>query len=165
MKENAVFDYIVITLTLFIGMILTLLPIPPWAVWMRPEWVLAILIAWMINAPHRAGIGLAWCVGLFMDLLTGTLLGQQALVFCITAYFVLKFQHWFAHVPILQQTVVVFLLVLFDLIIARCVLTLIQHNPVDWLFWLPAVTTAIVWPIIGGVLYFFQTKLRIVDAN
>ena len=87
MNGSATKDYIVIGITLLIGMILTLIPMPPWAVWLRPNWMLAIMIFWLMTASHRVGIGMAWFVGLFMDLLTGTLLGQQALIFCITAYF------------------------------------------------------------------------------
>lgn len=165
MNGNAVKDYVVIGFTFLIGMILTLIPMPGWAVWLRPNWMLAILIFWLLTASHRVGIALAWFLGLFMDLLTGTLLGQQALIFGFTAYFVLKFQHWLAYMPVLQQTATIFVLILFDLIIDRCLLMIFHHSVVDWLFWLPAFTTAVIWPWLSGLLYIYQIKLRVADLG
>lgn len=165
MNGSAAKDYVVIGITLLIGMVLTLIPVPDWAVWLRPNWMLAIMIFWLMTASHRVGIGMAWCVGLFMDLLTGTLLGESALIFCITAYFILKFQHWLAHMGVLQQTAIIFLLMLFDLIIDRCVLIVFQHPAVNWLFWLPALTTAVIWPWLSGLLYIYQIKTRVADLG
>ena len=165
MRSSAAKDYVIICITLLIGMILMLLPMPSWAVWLRPNWVLAIMIFWLMTASYRVGIGLAWLVGLFMDLLTGSFIGQQALIFCITAYFVLKFQHWLAHLPVLQQTAMIFLLMFVDLIIDRCMLIVFQHSAVDWLFWLPALTTAVIWPWLSGLLYFYQIKTHVADVE
>lgn len=165
MNDRAGIDYIIIGFTLLIGMILTLLPLPQWVAWVRPNWVLAITIFWLMTASHRIGIGAAWCIGFFMDTLTGTILGEQALVFTITAYIVLKFQHWLAHMPVFQQTAALFMLILFDLIIDRCLTVLLHHTPVDWNFWMTAVTTAVIWPWLSGLLYYCQIKLRIVDLS
>ncbi len=158
-------DYVVIWITLLIGLILTIVPVPEWAIWLRPNWVLAIMIFWLMTAAHRVGIVMAWFVGLFMDLLTGTILGEQALVFCLTAFLVLKFQHWLASMPVFQQTATIFLLMLFNLIVERCMLIVFQQTVVNWLFWLPALTTAVVWPWLSGLLYIYQIKLRVADLG
>lgn len=165
MNDRVGIDYLIISITLIIGMILTLLPLPVWVAWMRPHWVLAITIFWLLTASHRVGIGVSFGIGLFMDILTGTLLGEQALIFTITAYIVLRFQHWLAHMSIFSQTAAIFMLVLFDLIIDRCLIVLLHHTPVDWYFWMTAVTTAVIWPWLSGLLYFCQIKLRIVDLS
>lgn len=165
MNVTAMRDYVFILISLMLGMVLALIPMPEWAVWLRPNWVLAILVFWLIVAPHRVGIGFCWIVGLFMDLLTGTVLGQQALIYCLTAYFVLKFQYWLAHMPILQQTAMILLLMLFDITIERCLLIVFQHSIVNWLFWLPAITTAVIWPWLSGLLYIYQMKARVADLG
>ena len=123
------------------------------------------MIFWLMTAPHRVGIIHAWIVGLFMDLLTGTMLGQQALIFCITAYLVLKFQQRLIYMPVLQQTAFVLLLMLFDLIIERCLLMIFQQTTGYWLFWLPALTTAVIWPWLSGLLYYYQIKLGVADVG
>ncbi|MBS0350507.1 MAG: rod shape-determining protein MreD [Proteobacteria bacterium] len=165
MSNSAIKDYIVIYITLLLGMILTILPMPPWAVWLRPNWMLAILIFWLMTTSNRVGVGIAWFMGLWMDLLTGSLLGQQALIFTITAYLVLRFQQWISRMPVLQQTAIIFLLILFDLIIERCMGMLFQQTVINWMFWLPAVTTAVIWPWLSGLLYLYQIKLRVVEVG
>jgi rod shape-determining protein MreD len=164
-SADALKDYMVIAVTVVIGLVLTLIPVPPWAVMLRPEWMLAILIFWVMTSPHRVGIALAWIIGLFMDLTTGTLLGQQAFIFCFTAFFVLKFQHWLAQIPLIQQTAMIALLILFDLILNSCLLMLLQHVPVNKLFWLPAITTAVIWPWLSGLLYIYQMKMHVADLG
>lgn len=161
MSDNALKDYIWIGITLLIAVILMIIPMPPWAVWLRPNWLMATLIFWLMTSPHRIGIFFAWFLGLFMDVLIGNVLGEQALIYCITAFFVLKFQNWLSYIPVLQQTAMVFLLILLGLIIDRCLLVVFLHSSVDWSFWLPALTTAVIWPWLSGLLYVFQIKLRV----
>lgn len=165
MNSTAIKDYLVIGLTLLLGVVLTLIPAPSWASSMRPEWMLSIIIFWLITAPHRVGIALAWLTGLFMDLATGTVLGQQALIFCLTAYFVLKFQRWLVQIPVLQQTAMIALIILFDLVLNRCLLIILQHAPIDKFFWLPAVTTAVIWPWLSGLLYLYQIKMHVAELD
>ena len=80
----------IIVLSFLVGMILEAVPLPHWAVWLRPEWVFVILLFWVVSQPHYVGMCVAFLVGILMDLLTGTLLGQHALVFTLVIYLVNK---------------------------------------------------------------------------
>ena len=122
------------------------------------------MIFWLMTAPHRVALFTrdSWNV---MDLLTGTMLGQQSLNFLYTAYLVLKFQQRLIYMPVLQQTAFVLLLMLFDLIIERCLLMIFQQTTGYWLFWLPALTTAVIWPWLSGLLYYYQIKLGVADVG
>ena len=74
---------ITISLTLLLGMVLSVLPlpdfVPPELGFVRPDWVAMVLIYWILALPHRVGLITAWIAGLGMDVLLGTLLGQHAL--------------------------------------------------------------------------------------
>ena len=53
----------------------------PWSgTWLlaRPELVLLLLIFWTLNEPRSVGQGVAFAVGLLMDVSDSTLLGQHA---------------------------------------------------------------------------------------
>ncbi|MCU7891916.1 MAG: rod shape-determining protein MreD, partial [Candidatus Thiodiazotropha sp. (ex Ustalcina ferruginea)] len=80
----------VIYLTLLVGFILTIMPLPEWAAAYRPQWVALILIYWCMAIPERIGVGIGWTTGLLLDVLTGTLLGQHALGLSVIAYIMLK---------------------------------------------------------------------------
>ena len=49
-----------------VAIILTLLPMPDWTVWLRPAWVLMVLIYWTMVLPYRVNVGTAWCVGIVL---------------------------------------------------------------------------------------------------
>ena len=44
-----------------------------------PDWISLILIYWCFAMPGKIGLGYAWCVGLFLDILSFGTLGRYAL--------------------------------------------------------------------------------------
>ena len=77
---------LVIMTTFVLALLLTALPMPePMALW-RPAWVALVLVYWCMAAPERVGVGVGWTAGLFLDGMTGTLLGQHALGLSVVAY-------------------------------------------------------------------------------
>ena len=78
MKAN-----VLIAFSLFISMLLSVVSMPEWALWARPEWPLLVLIYWSLAAPERCGIMVAALVGLFQDSLTASLLGKHMLAYSL----------------------------------------------------------------------------------
>ena len=66
--------YTAIALSLVVALMLTALPMPDWAAMWRPAWVALVLIYWCMAAPTYAGVLMGWMLGLFLDVLSGTLL-------------------------------------------------------------------------------------------
>ena len=87
------------------------LPMPTWAELWRPAWVALVLIYWCIALPARTGVVAGWVVGLVMDVLSGTLLGQHALAFAVIAYIAHRLRLRLRVLPLLQQAFTVFALV------------------------------------------------------
>src|SRR3990167_4514568 len=92
-------EYIVMVLSLLIAMLLTVLPLPTWANWARPQWVFLVLLFWVMVRPSRVGVGSAFTV----DLLMGTFLGQHALAYSIVSYILIKFHPQLRAFPMWQQ--------------------------------------------------------------
>ena len=57
----------IIAITLFIAIVLTIIPLPEWARYIRPEWVMLVLIYWCMATPARINVGIAWLMGLIFD--------------------------------------------------------------------------------------------------
>ena len=64
--------------TILIAFMLEILPLPGFIIWFRPAWTLLVLIYWAMALPEVVGVGYAFMVGIFLDVLTGTLLGEHA---------------------------------------------------------------------------------------
>lgn len=155
-------NWIVIPMTLLIAFILTLLPMPDWTVWLRPTWVLLVLIYWSMHTPYRVNVGIAWFSGIILDVLNGTLLGEHALALTIVTYMVVRMHSRLCMFPLLQQGLVIFLLVALYQLILYCIQGFIGDLPHGWLFWSPALTSMILWPWVYSMLRGCKLRYKIV---
>lgn len=111
--------YLVIYLTFIVGMILLILPLPDFVRIYRPDWVALILIYWSMALPKRVGLWSALIIGLLVDSLLGTLLGQHALALVVITYLNLNVYLRIRVLSLAQQSLYVFsLLVISQIIIA-----------------------------------------------
>lgn len=139
-------NWSVIFITLILALVLALLPMPDWTTWLRPAWVLMVLIYWAMMVPYRVSVGVAFIVGLLVDLLNGTLLGEHALAFTIVIYFVNRMHIRLRIYPLLQQGLSILFFVLLYQFILFCIQGFIGELPDSNLYWLSSITTTLLWP-------------------
>lgn len=139
-------SWFAITTTLIIALALSLLPMPDWAIWFRPAWVLLVLIYWTMMMPHQVGVGVAWVTGLIVDMLNGTMLGEHALAFTVVIYFVSRINIRLRMYPLLQQGISIFVFVLLYQCTLYCIQGFIGELPSSQLYWLSSVTSMLLWP-------------------
>jgi rod shape-determining protein MreD len=137
---------ITVLITLIIALVLALLPMPGWTVWVRPAWVLMVLIYWSMVRPYQVGVGVAWVMGLVVDLLNGTLLGEHALAYTVVIYLVSRMSIRLRMYPMLQQGLSVLFFVLLYQFILYCIQGFIGQLPVSHLYWLSSITSLLLWP-------------------
>lgn len=151
----------VIFLSILAAFFLTLLPIPEWAVWLRPAWILLILIFWASVLPHRVNVGIAWVSGICLDILNGTLLGEHAFALALTVYIVIHIHSRFRMFSLLQQGLIVFLLTLFYQFILFCIQGFVGDLPKTWLYWASAATSMLLWPWVFVVMHDCRRRFRV----
>ena len=142
----------IIPVSLIVAFMLTILPMPNWAVWLRPTWVLMTLIYWAMVRPDLVGIGIAWVSGLFLDVLQGTLLGEHAFAMTIVIFIVVRMSSRMHMFHVVQQSVSVFFLSLLYLGILFGVQGFIGTLPGSFLYWSQALTTMLLWPWFYSIL-------------
>jgi len=151
----------VIFATLFIALLFTILPLPEWLRAFRPEWVTMVVIYWCLALPSRVNIGVAWVMGLTVDVLTGTLLGQHALAMSIVAFFSVRLHKQIRVYPLWQQSLSVFTLVALGQLLIVWIRGISGESPDSWLYWGPSFTSALVWPIVFVFLRDIRRKFRV----
>lgn len=139
---------IVIALSLIGGLILAILPVPYYLELVWPQWSVLIVIYWLLIAPHRVGLVLAWTVGLLLDSLANNLLGEQALALLIIAYITLKLQQRIRLSPILQQQLVILLLIAAYQFTRFWIQGIIGAPINSWAYILPIFSSALCWPLV-----------------
>ncbi|MGI9227715.1 MAG: rod shape-determining protein MreD [Gammaproteobacteria bacterium] len=144
--------FFTIILTFIIAIMLMLMPLPNWAQAYRPEWLMLVLIYWCMALPNKVGIGIAWILGLCVDVIQGALLGQHAIGFAITAYIAIRFYQRVRNYPLHQQSLFVGMILLPYMSISLWILGILGEDPKSWLYWAPVVTSVLIWPWIYLVM-------------
>ena len=129
---------------------------------LRPDWVVLILIYWAMTAPRSYNVGSAWIIGILLDVAQGTLLGQHALALCVVVYVTIKFHLLMRVFPLLQLTATVFaLLALYQFLLFWINgVAGVTAPAID--YWASVITGAIVWPFLAmflsGMSFRAQTR-------
>ena len=72
--------------TILCGLVANAMPVSGSALLLKPDFLALILLYWCIQEPRLIGVGIAWCVGLLMDVTDATVFGQHALAYAVLAY-------------------------------------------------------------------------------
>ncbi|MGF1614914.1 MAG: rod shape-determining protein MreD [Gammaproteobacteria bacterium] len=151
----------VIIVTFVVALMLTAFALPSWAELWRPAWVALVLVYWCMALPHRIGIGTAWGVGIVLDALMGTLLGQHALALCVVAFITLKLYQRIRILPIWQQGISVFALILLYQLCLLWVHGSVGRSVYPWSYWSSPLTSTLLWPSVFVLLRSVRRRYRV----
>jgi rod shape-determining protein MreD len=93
--------------TLLVALILAVVPLPAVIEPFRPDWVAIALLYWSLAAPERYGLLTAAVMGIVLDTLTGSLLGQHALALLVIVFLSQRFHFRIRAFPVSQVALVV----------------------------------------------------------
>ena len=151
----------VIVLSLVIALMLTAMPLPVWATPWRPIWVVMVLVYWCVALPERVGVGISWMVGILLDVQQGTVLGQHAMALIIIAYIAGQSHRQFRVFPLAQQAVLIFFYILIFQFIIHWIRGIMGIPPNHWTFWMPALSSMLIWPWLFIVLRDVRRQFRV----
>lgn len=146
--------------SLLLAFALALWPLPDYLGVFRPQLLALMLCYWLLEAPERVGMGVAFLLGLAADLVFGTLLGEQALRLCVIAFLVLRFRPRLRFFTLLQQARTLLLLLLNDRVVVLMVRALSGEGMPGWQFWVAPFLGALVWPWLYILLNDIRARLR-----
>jgi rod shape-determining protein MreD len=151
----------VVLATFVIALFLTILPLPDWAQGYRPQWVALTLIYWCLALPQRVGVGWAFAVGLVLDVLVGTLLGQHALSLSLVAYLTLELHQRIRVFPLWQQSLSVLVLLWVERLLTLWIMGATgQPTPTLW-YWAPSIVSMLCWPWVYHALRGVRRRFQV----
>lgn len=143
------------------ALILEIVPLPLWAMYLRPEFLLVVMIYWALGMPYRIGLGTVWLFGLVADLLHNNLLGERALLITLIVFLVIKLHARIQLFPLGQQMLIVFLWVLLFQSIQFLIFYILGHSLPGYSYWLASLTSALCWPLLSHSLGpFLQNRFN-----
>ena len=150
-----------VVLTFAFAILLEILPLPSYAKLLRPDWVALVLVYWCMAIPDRVGVGGAWMLGLFLDTLYGSLLGEQALAKAMLAFLTLHFTLRLRMFPRWQQAIAVGVLIAISDLLILMVKSLVHGTPPIWSNTAPMVVNVILWPFLFAILREVRRRAKI----
>src|SRR5688572_16256645 len=137
---------LMIAMTLLVALVLQLIQLPyPLAV-VRPMFVPLVLVYWAMVVPQPTGLLTAWIVGLLLDVLLGSVLGQHALGLTVMVFATLQVRGILSLYPIWQEALALAAVWLLYVLIMFWVDGATGHRADPWLLWVPLLTTVPCWP-------------------
>ncbi|MGQ9659573.1 MAG: rod shape-determining protein MreD [Thermochromatium sp.] len=148
-----------IALTFMLAMYLTILPMPAWPWDYRPPWVVLVTLFWCFAMPRRVGVFTAFMIGLMLDVLTGTLLGQHALSLSVTAYLALVLRPRIRIFPQWQQAFFVALILLTERMLTLWIIGATGQPMPTLTYWVSALVGLAFWPLMAWLLLPFERRV------
>lgn len=143
-------------LVLVLALLLTLLPLPETIEPLRPYWVGLVLLYWALEVREMVSLGMAFLAGLLLDVLTGSLMGLNALSLVVLIYLVQRFRARLRFFPPWQQALAVLGLLVNDCIIRLWIASLMGEPLPTWHYWVSPFVGMALWPW----LFLLMDRLR-----
>lgn len=134
------------------AVLLALLPLPEVIVPFRPFWMALVLAYWVLEHGDETGLGFAFFVGLLLDVVLGTLLGEYALRLVVVAFLLDRFRSRLRFYPIWQQVLAIAALLVNDWIVAAIVRAFIGQPQLPLSSLGATAVGAILWGPVHGLL-------------
>ncbi|MCC7039986.1 MAG: rod shape-determining protein MreD [Burkholderiales bacterium] len=149
-----------ILLTCFLALMANLVPVSGLALILRPDFLMLVILYWCIQEPRYVGVGVAWALGVVMDVADATVFGQHALSYAVLAYAAEYFRRRMLRFPLWQQAPQVALLLLLCAALVLLV-RFVGGAPFPGASYFAApLVGALLWPLLSVLLQRPQRPTR-----
>ncbi|HEY7943264.1 MAG: rod shape-determining protein MreD [Burkholderiales bacterium] len=149
-----------VVFTLFAGLLANAVPVSDVALTLKPDFLALVILYWCIQEPRLIGVGVAWWLGLMMDVVDGTVFGQHALAYAVLAYGAGYFRRRVLRFPLWQQAAQVAVLLLLCAGLVLLVRVVGGAPPPRWTYVVGSLTGALLWPLVTVLLQRPQRPQR-----
>jgi rod shape-determining protein MreD len=145
-----------IALSLAAAFVLNLLPFGSWVG--VPDFVALVLVFWSINQPRKVGIGVAFCMGLLMDVHDASLFGENALSYTLLSYFAIMIHRRVLWFPAITQAMHILPLLLVAQAVQLLVRLAASGRFPGWWYFAESFVSALLWPVVCWILLAPQRR-------
>lgn len=150
-----------VLLTLFVAILLEMLPLDSGAIQWQPDFVAVMILYWAINRPHSMGVFSAFALGVITDIASGALLGQHALSYSIIAYSISVRQRQIVMYSLGQQATIVFGLLILNQWLMMLARMSLGAPWFGWGYFVSPFLAALLWPALSTLLLLPQQRARV----
>lgn len=136
-----------------------LLNLLPWGhMFGVPDFVALVLVFWSVHQPRKVGIGVAFFMGLMMDVHDAALFGENALAYTLLSYFSITIHRRMLWFPSGTQALHVLPLLLLTQTVQLVVRLIVSGKFPGWLYFTESFVSAALWPVLTWMLLAPQRR-------
>ena len=94
------------------AVVLQLVPVSGEWIFLKPNFLLLVMIAWILYFPEQYSIEFSVLIGIFSDLLFGSTLGYHVFVFAVCGLILMFLHRLIVYLQVVHRVILVFVLVL-----------------------------------------------------
>ena len=159
--SQAIKMWALILLSFFASLILLFLRTPPNIDWLQPLWIILVLLYWILMRPQYVSIGVAWSVGIFLDILYNTPIGENALALVLIAFLATKFRQKIISLSFWKSSMIIFGLIALYQSLQFLMQTCIGSYFNIWSIFGNAFMSTLAWILLAVFLFNHQRKIQI----
>lgn len=149
-----------VIVTLLIAIVLTIIPLGEHLSFWRPEWVALTFVHWALIIQDRISLLLAFVVGLAVDTLFGSILGQHAIGYLLVAYLSVRLGLRMTPEAFLQQIALLGAVLGLYMLINLWIQGVTGNSGGGWLYWASLLSSIIIWPVYHALLGYFHIQRK-----
>ena len=130
-----------------------------------PDFLAVCIFFWGIHQPRRVGMGLAFILGLSVDVQQSALLGQHALSYVLLSYFAFSMHRRLLWFTVKEQMLQVLPFILLADATGWVIRLTTGDNFPGWTMFLPPFFETLLWPVANSLLLAPQRRAHDPDAN
>lgn len=131
----------------------------------RPDFLLLVLLFWAMHEPRSIGQGMAFTLGLLMDVSDSMLLGQHALAYVVAVFGAQVLRVRILSFGLLEQTLHVLGLFIVAAVVMLLLNLLLGADFPGYAYFLSPVLTALAWGPVSLLLYSPAVRRRRREAS
>lgn len=141
------------------ALVLQVMPLPEqWLLW-RPDWLGLVLIYWCIIAPRHVGVFHGFGLGLLLDLLQGSPLGQHALLYALVAFLILLLYQRMRIYTLWRQALLVTLVLALMQLMEQWLSATVTGRTLHLEFVYAALLSGALWPWLFTLMQVVRRRL------
>jgi rod shape-determining protein MreD len=149
-----------VLVTLILAMVLLVIPLGETLAAWRPEWVALTLVHWALIIRDRISLVMVFAIGLIVDTLYGSLLGQHALGYVLVTYLAVRLSLRMTPEAFMQQLALLFAILGVYMLASLWMLQVIGGGNIGWLYWASLLSSIVIWPVYHSLLGYFHVQRK-----
>lgn len=146
--------------SLAIGLVINLLPWSGWALQIKPDFLLIVLLYWSTHESRNVGQGWGFTLGLVMDVADSVLLGQHALGYVAAIFLVQLLRLRLLQLSVLEQAMHVGAILFVTQLVNLLLNFLLGQDYPGISIIVPPLLGATLWPVLNFIVMLPRFRRR-----